>query len=126
MIHPAVAIETGVDTNVFYEDRDPIAAPLVRLLLSFALASQDHKLANEAELQLGDEPEPTTPPTLSWRLGGLLAAEQYLSGNDAVSDRSNLGGHLKLDLTAFPAGDVSFDVRDHFIRDTRPQNFETR
>jgi hypothetical protein len=129
VLHPAVSLETGFISNVFYEDVDPVAAAVVRLIGTFSIASQGHKPEGEMEAGIeteGDEEtEPPVPSKLDFRLGGQLILMGYLSGNDRVRDQSDIAGSLDGHLIAFPEGDVSFLLDDTFVRDARPKNFET-
>ncbi len=129
VIHPAVGVTTGIDSNVFYEDTNPTAAPLIRLFGIFAIASQADKPEGEQNLTVENKPEETpddSKPTLVWRLGGRLQLEAYPAGSTAVTSRTNLGGNVMGRVVVKPDGPVSFSVDDRFIRDTRPHNFESR
>src|SRR6185503_8679832 len=79
VFHPSVSVETGVISNVFYEDGDradnePVVSAIARLIAGFSIASQTHKPAGEVEpaIESEDEPveEPPPPATVDFRFGG--------------------------------------------------------
>ena len=128
VIHPAVGVTTGIDSNVFYEDTNPTAAPLIRLFGIFAIASQADKPEGEQKLIVDNAADATpddSKPTLVWRLGGRLQLEGYPTGSTAVTRRTNFGGNVMGRVVVKPDGPVSFSVADRFTRDTRPHNFES-
>lgn len=129
VIHPAAGFETGVDSNVFYEEDSPSVAGIARLMFRFAIASQHNKPTAEENLidaSAPDGDEGDSAPKLDFRLAGKLFALKYISTNPRVTDQDTIGGEGKAHVSVFPQGTVRFDLDERFIRDTRPQNFETR
>lgn len=128
VIHPAVGVTTGIDSNVFYQDTNPTVAPLIRLFGVFAIASQADKPQSEQKLVIESGPDrpQEAKPTLVWRLGGRLQLEAYPAGSTAVTDRTNLGGNVMGRIVVKPDRPVSFAVDERLTRDTRPRNFESR
>src|SRR5688572_1576502 len=62
VFHPSISLETGVISNVFYEDgnlenNDPVAAGIMRLIGGFSIASQSHQPAGEVEPAIATEDE---------------------------------------------------------------------
>lgn len=131
VIHPQVSMETGFISNVFYEDVEPVAAAVVRLIAAFSMASQSDEPKGEvdadivAESDEEGEEEEKVPSQFDFRLSGSLILMGYLSGNDRVRDQSDVGVGLQGHMVAFPEGDLSFLAQDVFVRDARPRNFES-
>lgn len=134
VFHPSVSLETGVVSNVFYEDgeraeNDPVASAVARLIAAFSIASQSHKPPGEVEPAIAseDEPveEPPPPAAVDFRFGGQLILNGYLSDNERVRDQTDVGVGLTGDVVFLPEGNVSFRLSDQFLRDARPVNFES-
>ena len=134
VFHPSVSVETGVVSNVFYEDgdratNDPVASAIARVVAGFSIASQTHKLEEEETPAVeteGEEPEEPPPPAkVDFRFGGQAILNGYLSSNDRVQDQTDVGVGLNGDVTFLPQGDFAVRLSDEFIRDARPHNFES-
>lgn len=129
VFHPSVSLETGYVSNVFYQDVDPTASAVARLIGAFSIASQSHTPEGEMEPAVETEGEevvePPPPSKVDFRLGGQLILLGYLTDNEAAREQSDLGVALNGDVVFLPHGDVSFRVTDDFVRDTRPRNFES-
>jgi hypothetical protein len=133
VFHPAVSIESGVVSNVFYEDgdratNDPVASAMARLTAAFSIASQTHKPPGEIEPAIENEEqveEPPPPAKVDFRFGGQAILNGYLSSNEAVQDQTDVGVGLNGDVVFLPEGDFSVRLADEFLRDARPANFET-
>lgn len=129
VFHPSVSLETGYVSNVFYQDEDPTASAVARLIAAFSIASQAHTPEGEIEPAVETEGEevvePPPPSKVDFRFGGQLILLGYLTDNEAAREQSDLGVALDGDVVFLPHGDVSFRVTDEFVRDTRPRNFES-
>lgn len=127
VVHPSVAAETAFISNVFYEDQSSIAAPVIRVLASAAISSENNRRAGTVEpvAESADEDQAKAAPTLDFRLSGRLGYEQYVHTNVSVTEQSNLSAGLNGHLEVLPASQVSFLLDNDFVRDTRPRNFES-
>ncbi|MCP4448941.1 MAG: outer membrane beta-barrel protein [Myxococcales bacterium] len=119
VLHPSVGVQTGVISNVFYEDTNPTASPVVQLLAKFALASTT---GEEGEL---DSESRGDPPSVEFRAGLDLLYAEYLSSNSSVTAQRDLAVGGRLHLGLLPKSTVSFAIDDSFNRSTRPTNFES-
>jgi hypothetical protein len=130
VVHPTVGAELGFTDNVFYEagHETPRAAGIFRLLVRAALASKDLEAEEAPDPFLDPGEEPAAEPAaqaLSYRVGGGLRFDEYLHAASGVRAQRNLAADLKGQVTVAPQGKVAFSAEDHFIRDTRPTNFES-
>jgi hypothetical protein len=132
VIHPHLSLETGLISNVFYEENDPVLSPVARLIGGISIASQNApKPTGEVDVGVQNEGEgdeevvETVPSKMDFRLGAELVFIGYPTGNDRARDQTNLGGVLDGQVVVNPAGDVVFSAEDTFVRDTRPKNFES-
>ena len=136
VFHPNVSVETGVVSNVFYEDgdrstNDPVASAIARVVAGFSIASQTHTLAEEETPAIQTEAEeegveePPPPAKVDFRFGGEAILNGYLSDNERVRDQTDVGVGLNGDVVFLPQGDFSVRVEDDFLRDARPHNFES-
>jgi len=134
VFHPAVSVETGYVSNVFYEDgdrpdNDPVGSAIARVVAGFSIASQGHKLAEESTPAIeteGEEAEEPPPPSkVDFRLGAQAILNAYLSDNEDVRDQTDVGVGVNGDVVFLPQGDFSVRLSDEFLRDARPHNFES-
>jgi hypothetical protein len=139
VLHPSVGVETGIDTNVFYEESGVTVAPLLRVMGSFAIASQHNEprqglvkpmtetdtTADEQAEAEGQNERDGAAPTLDFRLAGRMQYDQYLHTNIAVTEQSNLSGGLDAHGGLYPQGTLSVFADETLVRDTRPRNFES-
>ncbi|MCA9674622.1 MAG: hypothetical protein KC464_06265 [Myxococcales bacterium] len=128
VFHPTLGADVGFTNNVFYEDQTPRMAGLFRLVAEAALASKkiddqpiDPMLDAEGE---AGTPTSTAAPKTEFRFGGMLRYDEYLSPNAGVRAQRTLGADLDGGLTMAPQGTFAFSADEHFVRDTRPTNFE--
>ncbi len=131
VFHPSIGIETGVVSNVFYEDAGSITSGLFRILAEIGTGSlPDQRISIKAA---GDDQEEATQQTLTSTQPGdfqysanLYATwDQYLSTNDAVSAQGGLGGGLLLRGIVNPRRPLQFAFQEHFSRIIRSTNFES-
>lgn len=130
VLHPVVGLETGVVSNVFYEETDAQAAGLMRLLVELGVGS-----LSSQRLAPVDERDSTTRDALTGRtnmgqfrygLNARLNYDYYLSGNDNVSEQGGLGGGLLFRGIVNPERPWSFGMQEDFQRQIRATNFESR
>ncbi len=120
--HPSIGILGGVNDNVFYQssNSEKQAAGLLRVVGGLFVATDKVRATDDGE---GNAVE-STPRAYEFRGGIQAGFTEYVGGSDAVNSQRNLSLNAAADLVVFPAGDFSFLVRDRFIRDVRPPNFE--
>jgi hypothetical protein len=132
VLHPQLGIETGVVSNVFYEDAGPVTAGLLRILAEIGTGSLPNQRLNIRST--GDDQSSGTTQTLTATNTGdfqysanLYASwDQYLSTNDSVSTQGGLGGGLLLRGIVNPQHPLQFAFQEHFSRVIRATNFESR
>jgi hypothetical protein len=131
---PQVGVETGVVSNVFYENNNPVAAGLLRVLLEVGTGSlpTQRLLARSSANGTGDpEPADTSAPTYSgsgdFQYSANLYAsyDQYLSTNDEVNNQGGLAGGLLLRGIVHPSSPLQFSFQEDFERQIRATNFES-
>jgi hypothetical protein len=139
VLHPGVGVETGIDSNVFYEQNGVTVAPLLRVMGSVAIASQHNQprhglvkpmtetdtTADEQAEARGQNERDGAAPSLDFRLAGRLQYDQYVHTALAVTEQSNLSGGLDAHAGLYPRGTLSVFVDETLVRDTRPRNFES-
>jgi opacity protein-like surface antigen len=123
-IYPVVGIETGFVSNVFYQDSDPTAAGLLRVLGEAGFGSLSPARLNINALDPVTT-EAATPPTFQGRADAYASWDQYLSGNDKVTAQGGFAGGLVMRGIVNGGHPVTLDVFDQFQRVIRPTNFET-
>ncbi len=112
--YPQVGLETGYESNTFYQADNPVGAGLLRLLVEGGIGSL-------SKGRLGDSP----PGELVFEANAYAAYDQYLSSNGAVTDQSGLGLGFHGNVLVHPEGTVSFYANDGYDRILRPNNFES-
>jgi len=122
VLHPTLGIESGVVSNVFYEDSSPRTAGLLRLLaeLHFASLSGQRIAAEQAE-----EGGETSEGDFQFRAGLNLAYEEYLSSDANIQKQRDLGIIADARGLVFPQRTWSFAFGDEYRREVRPTNFES-
>ena len=123
VLHPSVGAETGAVSNVFREQADAVASPLLRLLADLDIASRPPERLGQAEDASGST---ATPPNLEFRAGVRFTYTEYLTGNAAARAQRDLGINADLNVVGYPQGTTRFTVQNSFVRDVRPRNFESR
>lgn len=117
--HPHFDLQTGYQTNVFYQaDSDGgglVGSPLMRIGVGGLVQSESNR--GEA---VAAEGSATAGAKLAFRGDINLTWNQYLSGDYNVSQHSDLGLGLLLDLKFLPDNPLSFLVRDGFTRAVTP------
>lgn len=122
-LYPVVGLSTGVISNVFYEDTDPRAAGVLRLVgqigagsLSTSRLTMNTPSGVDGSTNLG---------SFQYRASLRLAYDFMLSGNDAVTSQGGLGIGATLRGLTNPGGTLSFGFDENFTRLIRAANFET-
>jgi hypothetical protein len=126
-LHPAIGMQTGVLSNVFYEESaaDPNAAGVLRLLGQVGMGSLSGLRLVPAEVG-GDGGEGQAHRgSFEYRAEVRLAYDLMLSGNDAVQGSGGLGVGATFRGMTNPDGAWSFGFNDTFSRLIRAANFET-
>ncbi|MEO7735899.1 MAG: hypothetical protein ABIY55_33395 [Kofleriaceae bacterium] len=132
VFHPSIGVETGVVSNVFYQDAGTVTSGLLRILAEVGVGSLPSQRVSIRTT--GDDDDTQTPQTLTSNSPGdfLYSADlyatwdQYLSTNDAVTAQGGLGGGLLLRGIVNPQRPFQFAFQDHFSRVIRATNFESR
>jgi hypothetical protein len=119
LLHPKVEVQAGYQPNVFYEDdsEEPKDAGLTRFGAGFELTT-----ASGAR-----DPESGMAQHAMVELDGdvLVLWNQYISGEDSITEQSNLGANAMLGLKVNRGGFVEFMLRDGFVRAVNPPPAET-
>lgn len=131
VFHPQVGVETGVVSNVFYQDSGPLTAGLLRVLAEVGTSSLPSQRLNIHAS--GDDQDAGTPQTLTSTATGdfqysanLYASwDQYLSTNSDVNAQGGLGGGLLLRGIFNPQHPLQFAFQEHATRMVRATNFES-
>jgi hypothetical protein len=123
VIHPIFGVQTGLISNVFYEENATNTAGLLRLFaeigagsLSTARLTPTNAGAGGEEINQGD---------FQYRASLRLSWDQLLSGNDTVTATGGLGIGATLRGLVNPMGTWSFGFDENFTRLIRAANFET-
>lgn len=130
VVHPVLGAELGVINNVFYEESEssPYTSGIFRLVAEAALASKEIEPEPEIDPLLDPEAEPAAEPAapkMEYRAGGRIDYSEYLAPADYVRAQRTIGANLRGDLVLAPQGTFAFEAHEHFVRDTRPTNFES-
>lgn len=110
-LHPGIASELGYDTNVFFQDEDPVDSFILRLTGHLFVSTLG------AERQEEGEAAPTRQARPIVFRGGLRAS-YYHHFVDSVRD--NVGGDAFADVLINPDGRVSLRLHETFGRTIRP------
>lgn len=131
ILQPQFGLETGVVSNVFYQDTNTVTAGLLRLMFEIGTSSlPDQRLRFQPS---GDTGEADRTPTVAYTEAGdfqysanLFATwDQYLSTNSDVTAQGGLGGGLLLRGIVNPHHPLQFSFQENFSRVIRATNFES-
>ena len=134
VFHPQIGIETGIISNVFYTQNQPVMAGLLRIIGEIGTGSlpRQRLMAKAAESTTDDTTAaagltPTTSSIGNFQYSADLYAswDQYLSTNDAVTAQGGLGGGLLLRGIVNQQHPLQFAFQEHFNRVIRASNFES-
>jgi hypothetical protein len=123
-LHPVVGMQTGVVSNVFYEDANTSAAGVLRLFGQVGAGSLSGLRLVPAENIAADQPQ-ETKGSFEYRAELRLAYDFMLSGNDTVQETGGLSIGATFRGLTNPMGSWSFGFNDTFTRLIRAANFET-
>ena len=132
IFQPQVGIETGVVSNVFYQQSGPVTAGLLRILAEVgtgSLPSQRLDIHATGSDQDANTPQTfTTPNPGDFQYSANLYAswDQYLSADNNVTSQGGLGGGLLLRGIVNPQRPLQFAFQENFNRIIRATNFESR
>lgn len=121
-LYPIVGMQTGVSSNVFYEDQNANASGILRLVGQIGAGSLSALRLAPAEIS------PTTPPDrgdFEYRAELRLAYDLMLSNNDTVQGVGGLGIGATFRGMVNPMGRWSLGFNENFSRLIRAANFET-
>jgi hypothetical protein len=122
-LHPAFGAQTGVVSNVFYEETDTNAAGMLRLIAQVGAGSLSGLRLVPAEVTPGSEGE--QKGSFEYRAELRVAYDFLLSSNDAVWEAGGLGIGATFRGMTNPTGTWSFGFNENFTRLIRAANFET-
>jgi len=118
-LYPIVGLDTGLVSNVFYEDTDTTSAGVLRLIVGVGTGSlSPQRLA----------PRPggmQNPGAVRHRADVRLAYDFYLSGNDNLNEQNGLGIAATFRGVFGPQRTWQFLYLDNFERIIRSANFES-
>jgi hypothetical protein len=121
VLHPIVGAETGFVSNAFFEEANPVAAGILRLVAQIHTASLSKQRLAVPE---GAEIE-ENHGSHEYRAGLRLSYDFYLSGNDYLQAQGGLGVGALLRGHVRPQATWSFLYLDNFERVIRAANFES-
>lgn len=126
VLHPTFGLETGVVSNVFYEQQAPQGAGVLRLMAQIGAASLGQERLNPASGGLGDENHHDTDNgDLQYEADLRVAYDQMLSSNETVRSTGGLGLGAVFRGMVKPMGTVSLGFSENYVRLIRASNFET-
>jgi hypothetical protein len=126
VLHPVFGIETGVVSNVFYEEADPNASGLVRLLGEFGVGSLTPQRLGAATDPAGGGPIERSRGSAQYRLDARISYDFYPSDSAAVRSAGGLGMGLLFRGIVRPQAALRFGYFENFQRVIRAANFESR
>lgn len=136
VLHPVFGVETGVVSNVFYQEADAHPAGLLRLLAQVGAGSLGKKRlatpgpVDENPLTAGETDGRVAnidnQGSLQYRADLRLSYDFLLSGNDRVTAQGGLGVGANLRGIVNPQSTFSFSFLEDFERIIRATNFESK
>ena len=135
VLRPVLGIESGIISNVFFEDTSASAAGLMRLIAQVGAGSLGRaRLAKTGEV----DANPLTAVETGGRTASIdnqgrfqyradlrLVYDMYLSGNDRVTSQGGLGIGANCRGVVNPLGTWQFTFLDDLQRVIRATNFES-
>lgn len=112
--YPQVGLESGYESNTFYQANNPTGAGVLRLLVEAGIGSL-------SKSRLG----PQTQGEFIFEANAYAAYDQYISNNGNVTDQSGLGLGFHGNAVVHPEGTVSLTANDGYDRILRPTNYES-
>jgi hypothetical protein len=121
MLHPMFELQTGYQTNVFSQDDSDdnfggiVGAALMRLRVAGSVSTAQPN-RGDAESASGS----SAAPKLALKGDAELSWDQYLSTEQALLDQGGLGIGLLLDARFNPEGELTFQIKEGYVRDLQP------
>jgi hypothetical protein len=127
VIHPIVGVETGVISNVFYEESGQTnMAGLLRVLAEISTGTLPPERMGIHNRDAIDPAEQGREAGRFAYLASLYGAwDQYLSTNDATQEQGGLSGGVLFKGVVNPQKTFSLSFLEHFNRMVRATNFES-
>jgi hypothetical protein len=127
VLRPVVGIETGVVSNVFFEDTNesPTSAGMLRLIAQMGAGSLSPQRLQRVGEGDGLPEGQRNLGAMQYRADLRLSYDLFLSGNDFVQQQGGLGVNALLRGHVLPGRPLSFLYLDNFQRLVRPTNFES-
>lgn len=123
ILHPVLGIETGFNSNVFYENDNTRGAGILRIMGQVGASSANGARLDPSAGGIGIEDEKLAG--FEYMVDARLAYDQMLSGNDTIQNTGGLGIGAQARAMFNAQGPVSFNFNDNFLRLIRAANFET-
>jgi hypothetical protein len=131
VLHPVFGLETGFNSNVFYQDQNPTGAGVLRLMAqvgagSLPLTRLAPPIVN-AQTEFGEDEAALIRDAgdFQYRADVRLAYDALLSGNEVVQKTGGLGAGATFRGLVNPLRTWSFGFDEDFHRLIRAANFET-
>lgn len=118
-LYPTIGLDTGIVSNVFFEENSPVPAGFLRLMAGVGAGSLTKRRLTSPDGQA------TSLGASQHRAELRLAYDLYLSGNDYVSSQNGLGIAATFRGIVGPQQRWSFLYLDTFERIIRATNFES-
>lgn len=115
IFHPRFELQTGYQSNVFYEHDETLGSGLMRISVGGTLESGT-RTPGDAETSDGSRPA----PKIAFKGDVNLVWNQYLSDHYAIQSHNDLGLGLLLDAKLNPEGVMTLHVREGFTRAVTP------
>jgi hypothetical protein len=133
VLQPQVGLQTGVVSNVFYQNTGAVTSGLLRLLVEVGTGSLPPQRLNPAAADQGPlASQPAAGPTIQPEAGdfqysaNLYASwDQYLSTDSNVTSQGGLGGGALVRGLVNPQRPLQFAFQDSYSRLIRATNFES-
>jgi len=122
-VYPVIGMQTGVSSNVFYEEANTNAAGILRLMGQIGAGSLSALRLAPAESS--GSGESTNKGGFEYRAELRLAYDLMLSNNDTVQGVGGLGVGATFRGMLNPMGPWSLGFNENFSRLIRAANFET-
>lgn len=125
VLRPVFGMETGVVSNVFYEEDEENPAGVLRLLFQIGTSSLSTERLSPMSAEDGGDPAVEEVGDFQYKFNVRLAYDFLLSSNDTISDTGGLGVGSTFKGMVRPNGPWSFGFDENFNRLIRATNFET-
>jgi len=148
VLHPVAGAETGIISNMFYEDSGGRTAGIFRVVGEVAIATVPPERRDSGlrpdwnpwqgsayrtydgpffrdDTGDGDGLNEGAPPKLEFRAGMRAFYEEFISGDTQVRDQRNIGLNGNAHAHFNPYGTVPVTVDYDLTRAIRPTNFES-